>query len=68
MDANSSSDLCWGAKAIADAIERSERVTFYLLENGLLPARKVGGKWCASRARLLAYCSGDDASNRRRAS
>jgi hypothetical protein len=65
---SSSSDLCWGARAIADVIERTERETFYLLENGLIPGRKIGGKWVASRARLLAYCTGDDASARRRAS
>jgi hypothetical protein len=64
---DSASDLCWGARAIADVIERSERITFYMLESGALPARKVGGRWVASRARLLAYCTGDD-SDRRRAS
>jgi hypothetical protein len=65
---SSSSDLCWGARAIADVIGRTERITFYMLESGALPARKVGGRWVASKARLLAYCAGDDASNRRRAS
>jgi hypothetical protein len=52
-------DLLWGCKAIADAIERTERDTFHLLETGAIPSQKVGGKWCASRARLLAYCAGD---------
>jgi hypothetical protein len=68
MDSASSSDLCWGARAIADVIERSERITFYMLESGALPARKVGGRWVASKARLLAHCRGDDTSDRRRAS
>ena len=53
-------DLCWGVAAISDVIERSERATYWLLERGELPARKVGAKWCASRSRLIAYCSGDD--------
>ena len=64
MDSKSG-DLLWGAKAIAAAVERSERITFYLLETGAIPAQKVGGRWCASRARLLAYCSGDNAFDRR---
>jgi hypothetical protein len=62
---SSSSDLCWGARAIGDAIERNERDTFHLLESGVLPARKIGGRWVASRTRLLAYCSGDDVAKRR---
>lgn len=45
-------DLIWGAKAIGECIGRSERQTFYLLESGQLPARRVGNKWVASRAAL----------------
>jgi hypothetical protein len=45
-------DLLWGVKAISDEINRSERQTFHLLENGHLPAKKKGGRWCASRAGL----------------
>jgi hypothetical protein len=54
------SDIVWGAKAIGQVINRSERETYFLLENNLLPAVRVGRKWSASRARLLARCSGDD--------
>jgi hypothetical protein len=54
------SDLVWGAAAIAEVIGRSERQAYWLLENDRLPARKIGQAWCASRARLLAYCAGDD--------
>jgi hypothetical protein len=32
-----------------------------MLENGLLPARKVGGRWVASRKKLLAAVTGDEA-------
>jgi hypothetical protein len=53
-------DIVWGARAIGAVINRSERETFFLLENDLLPAAKVGRKWSASRARLLAHCSGED--------
>jgi hypothetical protein len=35
-------DLIWGCAAIAAAIGRNRRATFHLLENQLLPARKVG--------------------------
>jgi hypothetical protein len=48
-------DLLWGTKAISDEIARSPRQTHYLLENSRLPARKIGGRWCASRAALRAF-------------
>jgi excisionase family DNA binding protein len=54
------SDLCWGAAAIAEVLGLSERKVYWLLENNLIPGRKIGRSWCASRARLLAYCAGDD--------
>jgi hypothetical protein len=57
-------DIIWGAEAIGV----TERQVFWLLERGAIPATKIGGKWCASRARLLARASRDDASDRRRAS
>ena len=41
--------LIWCAAAIAHFIERA---TFHLLESGMLPARKVGGRWCANPAEL----------------
>jgi hypothetical protein len=46
-------DLIWGCSAIAKAIGRSERSTFHLLERQLLPAKRVGGRWVASRRKLL---------------
>lgn len=46
-------EILWGAEAIARAINRSEHVTYRLLENGQLPpARKVGKRWCVSRQAL----------------
>jgi hypothetical protein len=51
-------DLCWGAEAIGRAINLPVRKTFWLLENQKLPAQKIGRTWCASRARLLAFCAG----------
>lgn len=54
-------DLVWGAGAIAKVIGRSERSTFHMLERKLLPAKRVGGRWCASRRKLLAALTGDEA-------
>jgi len=58
-------DLVWGVKAIAAEINRNERQTFHLLENGHLPAKKVGGRWVSSRTKLrgvfAAVLSGADA-------
>jgi hypothetical protein len=46
-------DLLWGAAAIGRAIGRSPRQAFNLLENKVLPGRKVGNRWVASRRKLL---------------
>lgn len=51
-DTDLAADLIWGAKPIANEIGRSERSTYYLLETGRLPAKIIGGKWCASRSGL----------------
>jgi len=54
-------DLLWEVSAIAKAISRTERQTFRLLETGQLPARKVGGRWVASRRKLIAAIVGEAA-------
>jgi len=54
------SDVIWGAANIGKVIGRSERVAFYLLEQGLLPGRKLGGRWVASRKALLAAVIGEE--------
>jgi hypothetical protein len=48
-------DLIWGVTGIGREIGRNQRQTFHLLENGRIPAKKVGGRWCASRAGLRRY-------------
>jgi len=49
-------DLLWGVREIAKTIGRSERATFYLLETGKIPpARRIGGRWCSSRAALRRF-------------
>jgi len=49
----------WGAAAIGRIIGRSERTVFHMLETGLLPARRVGRRWVASREKLIAYLTED---------
>jgi hypothetical protein len=53
--AEDKTDLAWGCEAIADEIERSPRQTFHMLTNGELPAKKVGGRWVASRKKLREF-------------
>jgi hypothetical protein len=48
-------ELVWGAEAIAKLIGRSARATFHMLDNGELPAKKVGGRWVAERSKLIAF-------------
>jgi hypothetical protein len=42
----------WGAETIATEINRTIRQTFHLLESGVLPADKVGGRWVSTPRRL----------------
>jgi hypothetical protein len=46
------SDLLWGVDPISKVIGRSRRQTVHMLQNGRIPARKVGAFWCASRTGL----------------
>jgi hypothetical protein len=49
------SDLIWGTTEIGEYIGRPERAVFYMLNQGLLPGKKLGGRWVASKAKLRAY-------------
>ena len=53
-------DLLWGVREIGKAIRRSERQVYHLLAQRLLPGRKIGASWVASRRKLLAALMGDD--------
>lgn len=57
--APSTEDIVWEVGNIAAVIGRSERQTFYLLNSGSLPGKKVGGRWVASRRKLLEAVLGD---------
>jgi hypothetical protein len=49
------SDLLWGVPAIAREIGRNPRMTYWLLRRKLIPGRKVGALWVASREKLRAF-------------
>jgi hypothetical protein len=51
----------WGAREIGAVLNRSERKTYYMLEAGLLPAKKIGKTWVSSRRQLLALVQGEAA-------
>lgn len=53
-------DIVWEVENIAKFIGRTSRQTYHLLETGALPARKIGGRWVASRKKLLAAILGED--------
>ncbi|MGP4666377.1 DNA-binding protein [Agrobacterium pusense] len=48
-------DLLWEVEEIAKLIGRTERQTFHMLKKGELPAKKVGGRWVASRQKLIDF-------------
>jgi hypothetical protein len=48
-------DIVWGADGIGKVINRNERQTFHLIDTRQLPAKKIGGRWCASRSGLRKF-------------
>ena len=60
IDETTPADVLWGAEAIAKVIGQSERATYHLLATGLVPAKRIGGRWVASRRKLLAALTNDD--------
>lgn len=56
-----STELIWGASAIARAIGRTDRQTFYMLDKGVLPAKRVGNRWVAERGALMRFFTMDTA-------
>jgi hypothetical protein len=60
-------DLLWGAEAIAKFVGRTRRQTFGMLEARELPAKKVGGRWVASRKVLREFFEGTSQEAERRA-
>lgn len=54
-------DLLWGGQAIGDYLGLNRRQAYWLLEQGRLPARQVGGRWTASREALRRHVLGEEA-------
>jgi len=48
----------WGAEKIGEILGVSLRKCFYLLEKGLVPARKVGGSWQSTEGELEDFLLG----------
>ncbi len=46
-------EIFWGAKAIGAFLGKGPRATFHLLEQGKIPAKKLGRQWVATRRQLL---------------
>lgn len=49
------SDLVCGAEAIAEYLGWPKRRAFYACEKRLIPAFKVGNKWCARKSTLKTH-------------
>jgi len=58
---NPQSDYAWGVPAIALEVRLPEKSVYHILEKkpGTLPAKKIAGKWVASRSRLRAALIGE---------
>ncbi|MGN6143430.1 MAG: hypothetical protein ACTHOP_07565 [Mesorhizobium sp.] len=54
-------DLIWGVEAIGKLIGRTYQQTHHMLRTGKLPAKQVGERWVASRAKLIAFFMEDAA-------
>jgi len=61
MSAVQEMDLVWEVAEIAKLIGRSQRSTFHMLSKGDLPARKVGGRWVASKSEIERFFRGEAA-------
>jgi hypothetical protein len=48
----------WGAEGISEILGVPLRKGFYLLEKGLVPARKVGGSWQSTEGELEDFLLG----------
>ena len=48
-------DFLHGAKNIANFLEVPIRRAYYMLENGQIPAARIGDKWSARKSRLIEH-------------
>ena len=55
-------DLIWGVEEIGKLIGRSYQQTYFMITSGKLPmVKKVGERYVAPRAKLVAFFMGDAA-------
>ena len=54
---DSDDPFIWGSRAIAAEINRSNRQAIYLLQEGRLPAKRVGKLWVARKSALQDFLS-----------
>lgn len=52
---NSGLDLVWEAGPIGKVLGLTARQTHYMLANGVIPAKKIGGRWVAERSQLTKF-------------
>jgi hypothetical protein len=57
---NLAADLLWGGKEISDFLGVPPRKAYWMLEQKLIPARKIGDKWVASRRALREHLAPAD--------
>jgi hypothetical protein len=55
---NRDDDIVWGARAIGEVANVSEKKSFYLLETGKIPAKKIGDQWVGSRKKIRQHLIG----------
>ena len=48
-------DFLHGARSIADFLGVPVRRAYYMLENGQIPAARIGDKWSARKSRLIEH-------------
>ena len=63
MESELAADLLDGMPAIARFYGCTERRGYYLAENKLIPAFKVGEKWCARKSTLRTHIEKLEASH-----
>jgi len=55
IDVSLSSDIVWEAEGIAAEINLGRHQVVHMLRRNLLPARKVGNRWCSTRSALRKF-------------
>lgn len=49
----------YGVDAISRALDLTKRQTYWVLEQGHLPASKIGRRWFTTTRRILAFLNGE---------